>query len=216
MDLWNKLERFRVDAGEDSLTFIQRLARENAWELEFAERVYGEYLKFIYLACISSNPVTPSDEVDQVWHLHLCYSDSYWNHLCQGVLGRDLHHGPTKGGDQENQRYWEQYESTLNLYRDTFAHEAPRDVWPEASTRFDRKSRFVRVDLKDAFVVRKKTVFNAALFGVVSLLLVGCSQFFEDVKRGDPTSIVVLVCAIIFVIWVIKKISRGGPGGGWR
>ena len=126
--IWNKLKDFRINQGTEKLSFVTRLARENDWSLGYAEQVYQEYLKFIYLAGTSKQQVTPSDEVDQAWHLHLCYSDSYWNDLCKDVLGKHLHHGPTKGGEKENARFWDQYELTLRLYQREFGMDAPSNI----------------------------------------------------------------------------------------
>jgi hypothetical protein len=37
---------------------------------------------------ISTHIVTPSEQVDQVWHLHLTYTRSYWDEFCPNVLGQ--------------------------------------------------------------------------------------------------------------------------------
>ncbi|MEK6230809.1 MAG: hypothetical protein N2A42_03075 [Luteolibacter sp.] len=33
-----------------------------------------EYKRFVALAMLAGHPVTPSEEVDQAWHLHLVYT----------------------------------------------------------------------------------------------------------------------------------------------
>lgn len=53
----------------------------------------------MYLAVRANHPVTPSDEVDQAWHLHLTYSRSYWDEFCGAVLEEVVHHDPTRGRD---------------------------------------------------------------------------------------------------------------------
>ena len=45
---------------------------------------------------VSDHPVTPSIEVDQVWHLHLIYTRQYWNDFAKH-MPFEPHHGPTKG-----------------------------------------------------------------------------------------------------------------------
>jgi hypothetical protein len=105
LPLWKRIENFEIDEVGIELPFSKRLARENSWPSEFALRVIEEYKKFIYLTSISEGPVTPSDEVDQAWHLHLTYTQSYWDQLCDNVLGRRLHHNPTKGGKQESNKF---------------------------------------------------------------------------------------------------------------
>ncbi|MEJ7660653.1 MAG: hypothetical protein WKG07_14075 [Hymenobacter sp.] len=75
-DLWARLVALDLD-GQAALSFSHRLARDNGWSLAFARRVVLEYKKFVYLAATCGHPVTPSDEVDQAWHLHLVYTRSY-------------------------------------------------------------------------------------------------------------------------------------------
>ena len=216
-EIWNKLQNFKVSQGTEKLTFIKRLARENGWSLTYAERVYKEYLKFIYLAVTSSKNVTPSDEVDQVWHLHLCYSTSYWNDLCGSLLKKKLHHGPTKGGKIESDRFFEQYENTLNLYKDCFGSDAPSDIWPSPTARFNAKNRFTRINLNESFVVKKRSVYLVSSLLLGALFLSGCEKFFNDAIDGNPMDIFLIVLGIVFAIWLIRKLaknSRGGDGGG--
>lgn len=81
-------------------------------------------------------PVTPSEVVDQVWHLHLVYTRSYWQGLCGRVLGQELHHGPTQGGTAEQAKFVDWYARTLESYRRIFGEEPPSEIWPEAAARF--------------------------------------------------------------------------------
>ena len=91
--LLERIEAFEFDEGPAALTFTKRLARENGWNVAFAERVIAEYKRFVYLALVAGHPVTPSDEVDQAWHLHMLYTRSYFDRFCGGVLGRQHAHG---------------------------------------------------------------------------------------------------------------------------
>ncbi|MGF2075510.1 glycine-rich domain-containing protein, partial [Enterococcus casseliflavus] len=90
----------------------QRLARENGWKLEFTRRVVAEYKRFIFLAIVAGHAVTPSQQVDQAWHLHLLYTRSYWDDFCGQVLGLRIHHGPTQGGSAEQAKYRDWYDRT--------------------------------------------------------------------------------------------------------
>ncbi|MFM7057215.1 MAG: hypothetical protein ACKO2P_09875 [Planctomycetota bacterium] len=54
------VEDFEIDPGPKEFTFAARLARENRWSLQFAERVIREYKRFCILAVRSGHPVTPS------------------------------------------------------------------------------------------------------------------------------------------------------------
>ena len=85
--LYDRISQFSFDDGNVELTFARRLARENGWTQAYTARVIDEYKRFAFLAVVANHPVTPSDQVDQVWHLHLTYTKSYWDQFCGGVLG---------------------------------------------------------------------------------------------------------------------------------
>ena len=94
----NQVEDFEIDPGLKRLSFVERLARENNWSIDFALSVVLEYKRFCILAMRSGHRVTPSEFVDQAWHLHLTYTRSYWERFCPEALGGPLHHEPTQGG----------------------------------------------------------------------------------------------------------------------
>lgn len=119
-DLIARIERFEIDPGAKELTFAKRLSRENRWSRNFSERVIREYLRFCALAVCSGHPVTPSEAVDQAWHLHLTYSRSYWERFCGQVLGQPLHHQPTSGGSVESGKFHNWYSQTLKSYERIF------------------------------------------------------------------------------------------------
>lgn len=169
-ELWRRLVEYRIGPADAALTFPQRLARENRWAQPFAERVIVEYRRFCYLAVAGADPVTPSDAVDQAWHLHLTYSRDYWDRFCPEVLGKALHHGPTEGGPAERDRYYEQYARTLRTYEAEFGP-PPADIWPPAKTRFGDDPLAFRLKPRGVIVLPQK----AAIVAVVALgtLLVG-------------------------------------------
>ena len=79
-----RIEAHKLDKEGAALPFSERLARENGWPPAYARRVIWEYRRFVYLACLAEGEVTPSDEVDQAWHLHLAYTRDYWLVFCPG------------------------------------------------------------------------------------------------------------------------------------
>src|SRR5262245_11583978 len=99
--IWVALSNYFIGPERAELSFAARLARENGWNAVFTERVITEYKRFCFLAATAGHEVTPSDAVDQAWHLHLTYTRDYWQRFCPDVLGGPLHHGPTSGGDNE-------------------------------------------------------------------------------------------------------------------
>lgn len=112
MELFEKIQAFELDDNSASFKFSERLARENGWSKTYTHRVIDEYKKFIFLCCISDSGVTPSDPVDQAWHLHLTFTKSYWIDFCQNTLGQQIHHNPTKGGDNEREKFKNFYETS--------------------------------------------------------------------------------------------------------
>src|SRR5678815_1017670 len=105
VELWNKVEQFQLDSAEAALPFSARLARENNWSPDYAKRVIAEYKRFAFLAVVAGHPVSPSEDVDQAWHLHLTYTENYWKSFCIEVLGKPLHHQPTQGGSAEQSKF---------------------------------------------------------------------------------------------------------------
>lgn len=152
--LWDNLKQFELDDNDSQLTFTDRLARENGWTHEFSVRAILEYKKFIFLIVISSQPLTPSDEVDQVWHLHLLYTHSYWTEMCDNLLNRKIHHGPTKGGQSEGLKFTDWYLKTMELYKIHFGEVPPADIWPPGETRF-KNVNFQRVNMDVHWIIKK-------------------------------------------------------------
>ncbi len=152
--IWERINRFELDEPGVGLPFSGRLSRENGWPLDFALRAIYEYKRFMFLVCVSPKPLTPSDAVDQVWHLHLLYTESYWGVFCPKILGRQIHHTPTEGGKSERSKFYDWYEFTLEFYRHTFDEVPPSDIWPTSARRFSEVN-FRRVNLHRNWVIRK-------------------------------------------------------------
>lgn len=213
--LWNRLSAFDFDIAGDALTFTRRLARENGWSVGFAGRVVEEYRRFLYLAVRAGHPVTPSDAVDQAWHLHLVYSRSYWDELCAQVLQQPLHHGPTRGGQAEDRRFLGDYEATRSSYRRCFGSAPPADLWPGPEVRFDPKLRWQRVDLSECWCLPKRALRRTG-FGLLGLLglsgaAVGCSMAQSDELIGNGVWIMgAMAVAAAGLGWLIVRTARGG------
>ncbi len=152
--------RGRIEAhafdGEDPLSFTRRLARDHRWALPFAKGAVREYGRFCFLAVAHIGPMTPSEEVDEVWHLHLTYSRDYWSVWCRDVLRAELHHDPTKGGPAEQSRFRDQYARTLAAY-DTFFGPPPATFWPATHRRFAGRPRFRVLDTHRSMTLPRPT-----------------------------------------------------------
>jgi uncharacterized protein (TIGR04222 family) len=150
------IEGFEFDQDDVADRFGCRLARENGWSRQYADRVIREYKRFVALAVASTHPVTPSDQVDQAWHLHLLDTQNY-RKFCEDVLGRPLDHQPSRGGPAERAKYIAAYEETLQCYRETFGEAPPVDIWPDAERRFGADLLQQRVNLAENWVVPNPT-----------------------------------------------------------
>jgi len=156
--LWEKLESLEIDDPTSPLPFSVRLARENGWSLRYTQRVLIEYKRFVFLAASAGHSVCPSEEVDAVWHLHLCYTRSYWHDLCRDTLVRPLHHDPTRGGKDQLAHHQTMYDQTLSTYRQFFGQLPPDDIWPVTVERFGHGGSERHVNTAEHWVVRKPSL----------------------------------------------------------
>ena len=131
--LMQRLEQFEIDAPDAVFPYSARLAQANHWTPAFTARVIAEYKRFAFLACEAGHMVVPSEAVDEAWHTHLIFTDNYWTKFCE-VLGKPLHHWPSNGGPDEDNRFRGLYAQTLASYERLFGESPPRDVWPRPGT----------------------------------------------------------------------------------
>jgi uncharacterized membrane protein YgcG len=155
--------------------------------------------------------MTPSVAVDQAWHLHLCYTRSYWIDLCEGIVGRPLHHGPTQGGRLEDARFHEQYERTLHRYEHEFGEPPPADIWPAAERRFAPDASPIWTT-RDRFLVLERSLLKrvALALGVTGLGVLGAGAS----ASGSVAVAVFLLLVVGFIVWKVVRHKKGGRGTG--
>ena len=220
LDLWQRVERFPLDEPQTAHPFTARLAKDNGWSRAFALRVAEEYKRFAYLCVASGHPCTPSDAVDQAWHLHLIHTRSYWEAFCGETLRQPLHHGPTKGGEQEDRKFHGWYARTLESYRRHFG-EPPADIWPPAEGPVGQRPRFERVDRASHWVVpkprRRPSAMTAALLGAGGLAVAGCGGAISGqipvLDWSGPEFLLFYATAFVAVLghatWQLSAWGRG-------
>ncbi len=206
--LAEQISSFSIDDSPAEFTFVDRLAQENGWSRPYAERVIAEYKRFVILAMLSKEQVTPSRSVDEAWHLHLTYTVSYWERMTL-LLPRPLHHHPTKGGVAETGRFQDQYARTLKLYEEVFGAAAPSDVWPAPRPRLSSSSK-----RDDYWHIRKRTAVVLATLTGLSVVAAGC----KAADQLDNPWVIVGIVVLAAGVWLITKIRQGGsawggPGG---
>lgn len=153
--LFTKIKAFSLDKADANFTFSQRLAKENDWNIKYTNRVIEEYRKFVFLAVVAGHIVTPSEQVDRVWHLHLTYTHSYWDEFCPHILGKSLHHQPTNGGESEQTKYYDLYCQTLASYTKFFGNQPPEDIWSSPQNRFSKDLSYKRVNIEKNWIIPK-------------------------------------------------------------
>ncbi len=200
--LWQRLIVHPFENG-DALDFTARLMREQGWTRDFARRAIDEYRRFCFLSAVSPHALTPSEAVDEVWHLHLIYTQDYWETFCPHILGRPFHHAPTRGGRREQARFHMQYADTLAAYEHYFGP-APTDIWPDARKRFAMAARWRRVDTRTVFVVRKPALPGiaaslAALIGM-SWLVAANAQSMNPLDWTAGPFLTFYLCACAFAL----------------
>ena len=219
--VWRSLAAMRIEQEGAALTFVSRLARENGWSTACAEAVFEEYRRFLYLAATNGQPVTPSEDVDQAWHLHLTYSRHYWDVLCAQILGRALHHEPTAGGRGEAARYASQYEATLRRYRETFGSPPPTAVWSAAGTRFAVRPQWV--DRTRYWLVPKALTGRTTGLATATISLGACTMLAAN-DGASGLTVLLAILVVLFIFGCLLAYARfserrehwrsGGCGGG--
>jgi hypothetical protein len=209
--LLNQLETFTIGPPAARLTFERRLARENGWSVDFATRVSAEYRRFIFLMVEAGHPITPSEQVDQAWHLHMVYTRSYWTDLCANIVGKPLHHTPTEGGGDEDRKFENWYARTLESYERLFGHHPPEDIWPPVEVRFaTRPARWVTPS--DHWIIPKPTIKRwplAAASVACAATLGGCSLLLNQSNSDVVIPLLILAGFLILVVGLLSLVKRG-------
>lgn len=214
--LLEKINAHSPGYQRSALRFEQRLARDNGWTDEYSLRVVTEYKRFVYLAMTLGHPVTPSDQVDQAWHLHLTYTRDYWDVFCAEVLEKPFHHEPTQGDESERIKFFNWYAQTLTAYRNIFG-EPPQDIWPTTAIRFQQQ--FQRLELRQIIPGQIHRIWIAGLAGALGM--VGVAWAGEETSRHHWVwlTLLGLIAVVALGLWAFKansgkKHKGSGCGGG--
>lgn len=217
--IYDQLVDLPFDHQPTDFPFVKRLAVENNWTMAFAEQVLEEYRRFLLLASLNTQVVSPSDAVDQAWHLHLTYTRSYWQDLCDHVLRRPLHHEPMSGWGQDKQRFMQQYADTLAYYQTVFKEAPPATIWPSVKKRFANMPDYRRVNM----ALYQLHPYQSASGFIRGLFLLVFGIFFVELAFGATIAIIVgTVFGIIFAssssgitpLYPASKTSGGGGADG--
>ncbi|QQR98630.1 MAG: DUF1399 domain-containing protein [Sphingobacteriales bacterium] len=125
-ELWNKILAFDFDNPPSEYGFSTRLANENFWTKEFTDQAILEYKKFMYLAATSDFMVSPSEIIDNVWHQHLIFTQSYQD-FCN-IIGKQIQHIPSTHNREEFEKFKQAKERTIKFYERDFGKQ-PKNIW---------------------------------------------------------------------------------------
>lgn len=125
-ELWSKILYFDFDNPPSEYGFSTRLANENFWTKEFTDQAILEYKKFMYLAATSDFMVSPSEIIDNVWHQHLIFTQSYQD-FCN-ILGKQIQHIPSTHNREEFEKFKQAKERTIKFYERDFGKQ-PKNIW---------------------------------------------------------------------------------------
>lgn len=217
--LLKRLDEYSLDDPNSTFPFSAKLAKEKGWTKAFTQRAIQEYKRFCYLAVVAGHPVSPSEPVDEVWHMHLTYSHEYWNVFCPQVLQRKFHHYPSTGGREERAKFDDWFARTLESYRHAFGENPPDDIWnpsPEPVL-----IRHEMVSLDHHYVVPKglvKGIFQG--LGVAGAVMVATSVAQAaslnplDFYGPEFLQFYVLLFVVMFAIAHITKYMLRTPATG--
>lgn len=180
--LWNRLQSFSLDSPNVDFPFSKKLAKEENWTLDFTAKAIEEYKKFVYLCCILPNGASPSEIVDKVWHMHLIYTQNYWEEFCPNILQQKLHHHPSNGGLNENEKHKNWFQETIKNYEEIFKQKVPIEIW---------------LNEKEKSKHRKFLLKGFKILSVISIIFIlsSCSG-----AMGNLLSIIFIIGPIILLI----------------
>jgi hypothetical protein len=191
-----KLKNFKVSSNGDLDLFWIKLTSENGWSHPYAKEVFLEYKKFLWLAKNSQSRVVPSRIIDRVWHLHMTFTKSYWNDLCEDILHFEFHHIPSSKNSRSEELDMIGYKNTLKMYEIEFGIFPSARYWPTSS--------------KQKFNLLKYVIFP--FFTVTFLTACSLSSkedFMTTLKWGVGIYIVYRVLK-----WLSSNSGSGGGGCG--
>ena len=224
--LWQRLCAHSFESSDQGLDFTARLAREQGWTRDEARAAIDEYRKFCFLAASVGRCMTPSEIVDQVWHLHLTYTRDYWGVFCAQVLDCDLHHEPTRGNAGETAQFRECYADTLAAYHAHFGA-PPERFWPGTIERFRNGARFRWIDRERHLVLpRPRLPVVRTRIAAMFALLLACiapsaqAQSFNPFDWNGGTFIalyvvLMVVCAVATSLWRRALRDNGSSDNGF-
>ena len=111
---------------------VNRLRRKLKLSKEDAKLLFDDMKKFLYLAALLKQELTPPSQVDEAWHHFILYTKDY-DKFCHRFLGRFIHHVPQLHGAVVDEKAVKEHRSvavgkTIKLYQEHF-RDSPSKFW---------------------------------------------------------------------------------------
>ena len=206
---WQRLREHAFEDAQAPLDFAAKLACEQGWSRDQALAAIEEYRRYCFLASVEAGMVVPSVAVDEVWHLHLTYSEDYWLRFCPAALGFAFHHRPGGLVRGDSAQYRRGYADTLAHYERWFGA-PPERWWPGTAERFRAPARFRRVDTEQVWLVRKPvwprrpTAITAGVAATVTALM---ASSFAEAASLNPLDWSGPKFLLLFMVLMIISLS---------
>ncbi len=180
---WARWSGLQVGDAGAQIAFWETLAKRQGWTIAFAENVFLEYRKFLFLVLTTPTAVTPPAPVKAAWDLHRELPS--WRALPEAPeIERRI-----QACEPLNPTALEQ---TRILYALTFGTYPPESIWPARTGRSGPK------------LTRKRRALVQVLLGLVGISLA--------IWLPEPWGILAGLAAAL-LIWLIPNWSRRTEAG---
>ena len=206
---WQRIRDHAFEDAQAPLDFAAKLAREQGWSRSEARAAIEEYRRYCFLASVGGDAVVPSVGVDEVWHLHLTYTEDYWQRYCPETLGFPFHHRPGGLARGDAAQYRRGYADTLAQYERWFGA-PPERWWPGTVERFRRPGRFRRVDTEQVWLLRKPVGLRrpgVVAAGVATAAIALMASSFAEAASLNPLDWSGPKFLLLFMVLMIVSIS---------
>lgn len=206
LTLWNKVEGFDLIFPNSEYGFATRLSFENNWTEYFTIKAIEEYKKFMFLAAISNQMVSPSEIVDVVWHQHLIFTESY-KEFC-ALLGKKIEHIPSTHDKNEKETFLRAKSETKKLYEQHFGFQ-PEEFWIKKTFSESINLEKSNIDYSVVSVIAiVATLFLVVLFRYVLY------DYYVSIQNPTFGLLFIIISTLTFVVVIfysnieLKKIIK--------
>lgn len=115
------LAELDLDCIKIKLMLMQKEDTGKHWSMDKIDHVADMYKNFLYLSATQDEPVVPTRDIDELWHVHILDTEKYAAD-CDRIFGRFIHHFPYFGIRSTEDRHTRKaaFKRTGELYEKAF------------------------------------------------------------------------------------------------